>query len=695
MKSASELSINHETIDNLFGNIKKIYAFNRKFLSSIENCIGDPVAIAKCFIKQEKHFQVYAEYCTNYPTSIGILTRCMKVASFSEFLKAQQTSLQHALPLGSYLLKPVQRVLKYHLLIQDLVKNCSSDVDDYSIIKRALDVMTKLAHHINEMKRKHEDTVYIQEIQSMLGNWKGDELATYGEIVKEGELKFQGAKTERYVYLFDKMLLITKKRDDGVIFCKHHILCSDIVLLESISGNPLSFIVAPFNDLSSSHGLTKPWEKVQHQITAPSMTDKLDWTYHIKKLIIKHHHAAIPLKAQRSILRMNSFGGIPANPMAKNTVSTTMESSEDKKIFSRIGSLGKIRRRSDSSSKKSILLQAANKTMEISNSLPSTPSLPNQTNLFSFDSENINLESVKDDHLQSSHLKINNMSTRNDPTYSNQAVTKFDKQVLENPEGCSEEKPVEMQSQNRNDVKQYNDEMDDLLLLNFGNNRQSVSWDIQIVDEVFNHYKNYSSPLSRPTAKTTRSSIPKKLLSAHSPSVSEDGLTVRKDSETENVSVLHVDSFQSTLPDSRKESEDETRKVSVLPGEVSKCSEQCTVPRVKPPSPILKEKGIFLQAKPLYKEVEMSQNYPTHTQSFSIFKDSPNNCDSEEKLPGSHNSAHVKLTKQKDIARNTSFQTQSRPKGRRHFHNNILNMDTKRIPTGIVQAALSKYENSL
>jgi len=33
-------------------------------------------------------------------------------------LRRQQTALQHGLPLGSYLLKPVQRILKYHILLQ-------------------------------------------------------------------------------------------------------------------------------------------------------------------------------------------------------------------------------------------------------------------------------------------------------------------------------------------------------------------------------------------------------------------------------------------------------------------------------------------------------------------------------------------------------------------------------------------------
>jgi len=36
----------------------------------------------------------------------------------ASLFRERQNALQQALPLGSYLLKPVQRILKYHLLLQ-------------------------------------------------------------------------------------------------------------------------------------------------------------------------------------------------------------------------------------------------------------------------------------------------------------------------------------------------------------------------------------------------------------------------------------------------------------------------------------------------------------------------------------------------------------------------------------------------
>jgi len=49
---------------------------------------------------------------------VETLTKCMADAELAASLRRQQTALQHGLPLGSYLLKPVQRILKYHILLQ-------------------------------------------------------------------------------------------------------------------------------------------------------------------------------------------------------------------------------------------------------------------------------------------------------------------------------------------------------------------------------------------------------------------------------------------------------------------------------------------------------------------------------------------------------------------------------------------------
>lgn len=52
------------------------------------------------------------------PSSVAALMECMRDKQQAKFFQDRQELLQHSLPLGSYLLKPVQRILKYHLLLQ-------------------------------------------------------------------------------------------------------------------------------------------------------------------------------------------------------------------------------------------------------------------------------------------------------------------------------------------------------------------------------------------------------------------------------------------------------------------------------------------------------------------------------------------------------------------------------------------------
>uniref|UniRef100_A0A3Q0RN35 DH domain-containing protein n=1 Tax=Amphilophus citrinellus TaxID=61819 RepID=A0A3Q0RN35_AMPCI len=113
ISNQSRLALSSEDKKSLFGNIQDIYHFN-DLLHDLEKCNADPVAIAECFVSKE--FHIYTQYCTNYP-SVAVLTECMRNKALAKFFRERQESLRHSLPLGSYLLKPVQRILKYHLLL--------------------------------------------------------------------------------------------------------------------------------------------------------------------------------------------------------------------------------------------------------------------------------------------------------------------------------------------------------------------------------------------------------------------------------------------------------------------------------------------------------------------------------------------------------------------------------------------------
>ncbi|KAM4633678.1 pleckstrin homology domain-containing family G member 1 isoform 2-T2 [Polymixia lowei] len=295
ISNQSRLAMSAEDKGSLFGNIRDIYQFNRDLLHDLEKCNSDPVAIAECFVAKSEEFHIYTQYCTNYPRSVAVLTDCMRNKALAKFFRERQESLRHSLPLGSYLLKPVQRILKYHLLLHEIANHMEKDTETYEIVQEAIDTMQRVAWHINDMKRKHEHSVRLQEIQSLLTNWKGPDLIGYGELVLEGTFRLQRAKNERTLFLFDKLLLVTKKREETYTY-KAHILCCNLMLVEVIPKEPLSFSVFHYKN-----------PKLQHTVQAKSQQDKRMWILHLKRLILENHPAKIPAKAKQAILEMDAM----------------------------------------------------------------------------------------------------------------------------------------------------------------------------------------------------------------------------------------------------------------------------------------------------------------------------------------------------------------------------------------------------
>ncbi|KAM6992353.1 pleckstrin homology domain-containing family G member 3-like [Tautogolabrus adspersus] len=287
-----DLSIRPEQVCALFGNIEDIYEFNSELLQALDLCDNDPVAVARCFVMKSEYFEIYTQYCTNYPNSVAALTECMRNKSLAKFFRERQALLKRSLPLGSYLLKPVQRILKYHLLLQEIAKHFDPLEEGYEVVEDAIYTMTGVAWYINDMKRKHEHAVRLQEVQSLLLNWKGPDLTTYGELVLEGTFKVHRAKNERTLFLFDHMLLITKRRGEHFVY-KTHISCSTLMLIESAKDS-LSFSVIHYKH-----------PKQPHTVQAKTVEERKLWAHHIKRIILENHQAIIPQKAKDAILEMN------------------------------------------------------------------------------------------------------------------------------------------------------------------------------------------------------------------------------------------------------------------------------------------------------------------------------------------------------------------------------------------------------
>ncbi|KAM7058701.1 pleckstrin homology domain-containing family G member 2 isoform 2-T3 [Molossus nigricans] len=290
------LGLSTEQVGTLFANIEDIYEFSSELLEDLEGSSGAG-GIAECFVQRSEDFDIYTLYCMNYPSSLALLRELSLSPPAALWLQERQAQLHHSLPLQSFLLKPVQRILKYHLLLQELGKHWveGPGTEGREMVEEAIVSMTAVAWYINDMKRKQEHAARLQEVQRRLGGWTGPELSAFGELVLEGSFRGGGGGGprlrggERLLFLFSRMLLVAKRRGPEYTY-KGHIFCCNLSVSES-PRDPLGFKVSD---------LTIP--KHRHLLQAKNQEEKRLWIHCLQRLFFENHPASIPAKAKQVLL---------------------------------------------------------------------------------------------------------------------------------------------------------------------------------------------------------------------------------------------------------------------------------------------------------------------------------------------------------------------------------------------------------
>uniref|UniRef100_A0A8C0XAZ2 Proto-oncogene vav n=1 Tax=Castor canadensis TaxID=51338 RepID=A0A8C0XAZ2_CASCN len=210
-----------QDIEIIFVNIEELLRVHTHFLKEMNEALAAPGAPAlyQVFIKYKERFLVYGRYCSQVESASKHLEQ---VAAAREDVQMKleecsQRANNGRFTLRDLLMVPMQRVLKYHLLLQELVKHTQDPVEKENL-RLALDAMRDLAQCVNEVKRDNETLRQITNFQLSIENLD-QSLANYGRPKIDGELKITSverrSKTDRYAFLLDKALLICKRRGDS------------------------------------------------------------------------------------------------------------------------------------------------------------------------------------------------------------------------------------------------------------------------------------------------------------------------------------------------------------------------------------------------------------------------------------------------------------------------------------------------
>ncbi|XP_068547909.1 probable guanine nucleotide exchange factor MCF2L2 isoform X5 [Anas acuta] len=232
----------------LFGNLPEIYEFhNRIFLKEIENCIENPELLARCFLKRKEDLQIYEKYCQNKPRSEALWRQC----GDSIFFQECQRKLDHKLSLDAYLLKPVQRITKYQLLLKEMLK-CSKNSEGTAELEEALATVLDIIKSVNDSMHQIAITGYEGDV-SELGKLLMQGSFNVWTDHKKGHNKVKDLARfkpmQRHLFLYTKMLLFCKKREENTdghektasYSFKNSLKMSTVGITENVKGDNKKF----------------------------------------------------------------------------------------------------------------------------------------------------------------------------------------------------------------------------------------------------------------------------------------------------------------------------------------------------------------------------------------------------------------------------------------------------------------------
>ncbi|KAI2632135.1 hypothetical protein GGR54DRAFT_627602 [Hypoxylon sp. NC1633] len=204
-----------DIIHQIFLNINSILDFQRRFLIRVEttnSMVQDVQRWGAPFVTYEDAFDIYQPFIANQRKAGQIANQV-----FDKIQLADHPVSFDFNTLDSFLLKPMQRLVKYPLLLKSLLKKCENE-DVKADLTAGIEAAERVLTKANEAVDRDLLDEALEDLIRRVDDWKNHRVESFGRLLLHGVYTVITGRTEqekdvgRYeIYLFECILLCCKE----------------------------------------------------------------------------------------------------------------------------------------------------------------------------------------------------------------------------------------------------------------------------------------------------------------------------------------------------------------------------------------------------------------------------------------------------------------------------------------------------
>ncbi|XP_008288121.1 neuroepithelial cell-transforming gene 1 protein [Stegastes partitus] len=209
-----KLSImSEEELTHIFGNLDAYIPLHEDLLAQLSKATGQDGTVGQ--IGQIvgtwlPRLNAYKDYCSNQLAAKALLDQKKQDPRVQDFLqRCLESPFSRKLDLWSFLDIPRSRLVKYPLLLKEILRHTPPEHPDAASLEEAITVIQGVLSDINMKKGESECQYYIDKLEYLDDRQRDPRLEQCKSLLCHGELRNKGG-TKLHVFLFTEVLVLTR-----------------------------------------------------------------------------------------------------------------------------------------------------------------------------------------------------------------------------------------------------------------------------------------------------------------------------------------------------------------------------------------------------------------------------------------------------------------------------------------------------